>query len=176
MKHKIILGVFLFIFLFLLGSCSPALLNLADQKLQQEKYSEAVSLYDQYLSENIAAFIPSRKFAYALFMSGDIKAATHRFENILQEHPDDSYTKIYLGLAYLHNGSRDKVLSVWQDFQSISFSNVTEEINRQSKLIAASGPLLSSTIITSAENAITDAVDADRARNAYNLWRLGDCG
>jgi tetratricopeptide (TPR) repeat protein len=161
---------------FLLTSCSPTILDLANDKLRTADYSAAADLYEEYLKEQPESLIPRRKLGYALLKTGNAAAAVDRFEKVLDEFPGDSFSTLYLGLSYLQLGKRDKVLTTWAGYRAAQSSRVAVEIKQQSRLIAASGPELSAEIIGKVDSAITAAVDADRARNAYNLQRLGDCG
>lgn len=162
-------------FLFL-TSCSPTLLELANEKLRIGDYNAAVDLYKEYLETQPDALTPERKLGYALLKTGNAADAAVRFKRVLAEFPEDSFSTLYLGLAYLHVGERDKVLSTWKNYPSGKSSKVAAEIKKQVKFIADSEPELSDELIAAVDFAITAAVDEDRSRNAYNLWRLGDCG
>lgn len=163
-------------FLFL-TSCSSTLLELANEKLSIGDYSAAADLYEEYLETKPDTLIPGRKLGYALLKSGNAADAVIRFKRVLAEFPGDTFSTLYLGLAYLHVGERDKVVSTWRNYPSEKSSRVAEEIKKQVKVIADSGPELSDELIAAVDFAITAAVDEDRSRNAYNLWRLGDdCG
>jgi tetratricopeptide (TPR) repeat protein len=163
------------IFLFL-SSCTPTLLNLADDRLLIGDYSGAADLYKEYLQQQPNSQFSKRKLAYALLKSGKTAEAAVRFERILDESPDDSFATLYLGLTYLHLGKTDKALATWENYQSGESSEVAAEIKKQVKHINDLKSELSDEFIAEADLAITAAVDEDRARNAYNLWRLGDCG
>jgi tetratricopeptide (TPR) repeat protein len=180
MRKKSILGTVLLAIIFMTG-CGAGLIQRAESNYLAHDYRTAANLFGLYLTEHPDAYLARRKFGHALLKGGQPREAVEQFENILSSHPRDSFSHLYLGLAYLRLGDYQKTLAAWQQYMPGGRPIISKEVTRQTDRVAGLSPgSLNdnelSDLANSIESAIEEALNAEQLRKQYNTSRLGDCG
>ena len=180
MKKNALLGTVLLTIIFVNG-CGTGLIQRAESNYLAQDYRTAANLFGLYLTEHPDAYLARRKFGRALLKGGQPREAVEQFNKILNSHPHDSFSHLYLGLAYLRLGDYKKTLAAWQQYMPGGRPIISKEITRQTDRITGLSPgSLNnndlSDLANSVESAIEEAVNAEQLRKQYNTSRLGDCG
>ncbi|MBU0674162.1 MAG: tetratricopeptide repeat protein [Proteobacteria bacterium] len=179
MNIKIALVIALILALAITG-CSSGLIQKAESKYLAQEYQVAADLYGEYLAKQPEAYLARRNLGYSLLKIGQTEQAVRQFEKIIIDHPSETFSHLYLGLAYLRLGDYQKTLSTWEQIEANGRPIIMKEMVSQTSRVAAIGPIISTNELDDfakrAEAAIEEALFAEQQRNAYNAARLGECG
>ncbi|MFO7604716.1 MAG: tetratricopeptide repeat protein [Desulfurivibrionaceae bacterium] len=178
-KNKVI-GISLFA-MMLLTACGSGVIQRAETKYLARDYSAAADLFEEYLDEHPDADLARRKLAHSLFKNGRYREAAGQFEKVIANRPRDTFSHLYLGLAYLRLGDYRKTLAGWQRLEIRERPLIAEVKSSQISRIAAKAPEIASEdqlndLASQVESAVDEAFFAEQQRDAYNAARLGDCG
>lgn len=174
--NQIAASILFFLLLLLMAGCGAGLIHKADSSFDEGNYQKSAELYAGYLEKHPGAFLTRRKYGLALLKGNRPEEAIRHFIKIIDDHPHDYRSVLYLGLAYLHMGDYQKTLSVWQQYETGGKPLIVEEVARQSQRIAAALPMVSKELASEIEAAIEDAIWAHQLRSSYNASRLKRCG
>ncbi|MFN2366575.1 MAG: tol-pal system YbgF family protein [Desulfurivibrionaceae bacterium] len=180
MNKKRALGLLLFA-VMLLTACSAGLIQRAESKYLARDYRAAADLLELYLDEHPDADLARRKLAHSLFENGRYREAAGQFEKVIGNRPRDTFSHLYLGLAYLRLGDYRKTLAGWRRLEVAERPLIAEMKSSQISKIAAKAPEIASEdqlndLADQVESAVEEAFFAEQQRDAYNASRLGDCG
>ncbi len=180
MNKKRVLGSLLFA-VILLTACSAGVIQRADSKYLARDYRAAADLLELYLDEHPEAALARRKLAHSLFENGWYREAAGQFEKVIASRPHDTFSHLYLGLAYLRLGDYRKTLAGWQRLEVTERPLIAEVKSSQISRVAAKAPEIASEaqlndLADQVESAVEEALFAEQQRDAYNAARLGDCG
>ncbi len=137
------LGVLL-ISLLSLFACVAAIeselkLIKAKDNLTDEKYDQAISLYQEYLAEKPASVRARSRLGFAYLKTGNIDQAIEEFNTVLKAEPGEPYSLLYLGIAYLNKGEYTKTITTWQTYRNNKQPLVGKEIKRLMTLVLIFG-------------------------------------
>jgi tetratricopeptide (TPR) repeat protein len=127
-KIYVIFGILFCAGLLLVSGCSTV--KIAEVKMQQENYAEAIPLYQQHLAKNPDEFRIKSRLGFAYLKTGQLDAAIKTFEEVLAVAPGDPYSVLYLGLAYLNKEETGKAVTLWQGYKNQNEPAVEAEIRR----------------------------------------------
>jgi tetratricopeptide (TPR) repeat protein len=180
MNKKTAIGSLLFA-VMLLSACGSGLLHRAETRYLARDYPAAADLFEEYLDEHPDAYLARRKLGHTLLKEGEPRKAASEFEKVVAGQPHDSFSRLYLGVAYLRLGDYQKALAIWQQSGTSGRPRVAEEKARQIKQVAETAPDISGAaqfndLANLVEIGFDEAFSAEERREAYNAARLGDCG
>lgn len=102
-----------------LGACSPTIKG--SMALHSKDYDQAISLYQEALKENPSNTRASSLLGQAYYRKGLNQEAVNALEPLMTRHPIDPDAPIFLGLAYLALGERDKGFGAFERFESFIY-------------------------------------------------------
>ena len=131
MKKYLLWGI-IFVGVLSLTGCG---LIMADIKMSQKKYDEAITIYQDYLAKKPEAAWVRSRLGFAYLKKGQLDKAIKEFKKTLQAEPGEPYAVLYLGMAYLNKDKFDKAIETWQLYRNKKQPLVEEEIRRLSTLV-----------------------------------------
>lgn len=178
-KNKVI-GISLFA-VMLLNACGFDVIQRAETKYLAQDYQAAADLLKLYLDDHPHADLARRKWAHSLYENGRYREAVSQFEKVLANRPQDIFSRIYLGLAYLRLGDYQKTLAGWHRLKVTEGSLIAEVKSSQISRIAVRASEIASEnqlndLANQVESAVEEAYFAEQQRDAYNASRLEGCG
>ena len=180
MSKTTVFGLLLLVSLNI-NSCSSGLLQKAEAKYFAQEYQTAANLLEMYLTKHPGSYTARKKMAHSLLIEGQVREAVVQFEKVINDNPQDTLSHLYLGLAYLRLGEYKETLSTWNHFESGGRPLLLKEMEKLSNTVAKTAPNISNDkelyeLVNLVESAIEMAFFAEEKRNAYNAFRLGECG
>jgi tetratricopeptide (TPR) repeat protein len=134
---KIASGIIsLFIVLFLSG-CAASLYRQGTSLMQEEKYDEAIGVFQKNLTQNPDDYKTVRDIGIAYEKKDDFDQAITNLLKAYTLAPDDGETILYLGLAYEGKQDYDNALQYYKNYTKLSgFNSAKEAIEGRITLIA----------------------------------------
>ncbi len=103
---------------------------MAEFKMRQESYEEAIPLYREYLAEHPDQFRVRSRLGFASLKTGRMDEAIVELEKALDQEPGDPFSVLYLGMAHLNKEEIGKAIQLWQGYRNRNQPRVEAEINR----------------------------------------------
>ncbi len=91
-----------------------AYMEYANTKMCAEDYTGAIEIYDSLLLDSYSYDIALAR-AKAHLYNQDTLVARQRFEELLEENPDDYYSKLFLGDTYFMSGEYTDAENIYED-------------------------------------------------------------
>ena len=134
---KITSGFISLFIMLLLSGCAASLYRQGTSLLQEEKYDEAIGVFQQNLAQNPEDFKTWRDIGLAYEKKNDFDQAITALQKAYSLAPEDGETILYLGLAYEGKLDYDNALQYYRNYSKLSgFNSAKDAIEGRIALIA----------------------------------------
>ena len=143
-------------------------LDTAESKINQEKYKEAIPLYEDYLEKHPDEIVPRTKLGFAYLKTGRLDEAILEFKQVLKSRPGEPFSILYLGQVYLNKKEFDNAIETWETARDKNLPEVEKEIRRQkANLMITKSQYLAEEALTKEGQIETVEPDADTIAASY---------
>lgn len=116
----------LFIMLFLSG-CAASLYRQGTSLMKEDKYDEAIGVFQQNLTQNPDDFNTWREIGVAFEKKNDFDQALTNLQKAYSIEPKDAETILHLGLCYEGKQDYDNALQYYKNYNNLSGSSSAKD-------------------------------------------------